>query len=129
MKARIKREKRDQKIVIYYTAAEYKVVMGLFRQTTCRSRAEYGRKLTMNKPVAVTYRNRSIDDVVEAANGIRRQMEEVMGHSSLGLVDKEQLSVLFTEIDRHIYQLSDLCIPLLKSAKAFTESSITTSEK
>jgi hypothetical protein len=129
MTVQVTREKRKHLIVVGCTAAEYEVVMGLYRASTCQTRAEYGRKQLMNKPGVVTYRFRSIDDVIEVVNGIRRLMEEMLGHEGLTSADKENLRVLFTEIDRAIIQLSDLCIQLLNSGKKFTESFTTTSEK
>ena len=129
MKERMKREKRNHTISINCTESELGVVRGLFRQSTCRTISEYGRKLMMNKPVTVSYRNRSIDDLISAVNVRQRQIDQLLEHPSFGPGDRGQLIELVDEGNRIYSELSDVCIRQLKSPKAFTESSTTTNKK
>ena len=128
MKDKMKREKRDHKIVVLCTATEYYTMRALFKKTTCRSLPEYGRKTMMHKPVAVTYRNRSIDDVVEIANTSGKLLREVTAHPSFTFEEKQQIRGQMNDFYRILIKISDQCMLLLRSRKVYTESSTTTSK-
>jgi hypothetical protein len=40
---------------------EYEIIFKLYKQTTCRKLSEYARKILLNRPVTVKYRNQSAD--------------------------------------------------------------------
>jgi hypothetical protein len=128
MKDKMKREKRDHKIVILCTASEYNTMRLLFKKTTCRSLPEYGRKMMMHKPVAVTYRNRSIDDLVDAANASGKLLLRMMMHPGFTFAEIEQMRGQMNDIYQIFVEISHQCMQLLRSRKMPTESSTITSE-
>jgi hypothetical protein len=99
MKKSISRPCRPYKIVVSFTGEEYDIATSLLRKTTCAKWTEYGRKLFLNKPVQVIYRNASLDDLIEAVNRILRNEGFLLAQPELG----RELKSLF-------HQIVDQCI-------------------
>jgi len=93
------RPRRPHSIAVYFTNEEYKIAVSLFEKTTYAKWSEYGRKLFLNKPVRVIYRNASLDDLLEAVNRIVRNEGFLLAQPELG----RELKSLF-------YQIGDQCI-------------------
>jgi hypothetical protein len=93
------RERRPHKILVYFTKVEYDIAIALFRKTTYRTMSEYGRKLFLNKPIRVVFRNASLDDLLEAVSGILRKDELLLAQPEL----MRELKSLF-------HQIVDQCI-------------------
>ena len=72
----------------------------------------------MHKPVAVTYRNRSIDDVVEIANTSGKLLREVTAHPSFTVEEKQQIRGQMNDFYRILIKISDQCMLLLRSQKS-----------
>jgi len=43
---------------------EYDIIHGYFKKTTCRKLSEYARKMLLQKPVIIKYRNQSADELL-----------------------------------------------------------------
>jgi hypothetical protein len=99
MKGKGGRERRPHKILVYFTKVEYDIAIAFFRKTTCQTMSEYGRKLFLNKPARVIFRNASLDDLLEAVNRILRNEELLLARPEL----MRELKSLF-------YQIVDQCI-------------------
>jgi hypothetical protein len=46
--------------------------------TTCRSLAEYCRKIVLGQPIVVTYRDRSFDDFTEACIQLKKDLDTII---------------------------------------------------
>lgn len=55
-------ERHSCRITVRYRPAELKQLNRFFKASTCRKVSEYIRKISLHKPVTVTYRNQSADD-------------------------------------------------------------------
>lgn len=56
---------------------EYNEIHRRFEQTTLRKLSQYARKVLMEKPVTVNYRNRSADEILAAINGMKRELSAI----------------------------------------------------
>jgi hypothetical protein len=57
---------------------EYARMRGLCAKSTSLSFSEYARKTLLKKPVAITYRNLSLDALIEELNELRNQLERLL---------------------------------------------------
>ena len=107
---------------------EWDKVHKLTSNSTCRSVSEYARKVLLEKPVRVFYRNQSFDDFEETMIRVLAQLEnfgdnfdrlvkkslsmDMAGMSSTApvLLDyQQQFLATAKEIRTHVKKLSDLC--------------------
>jgi hypothetical protein len=56
---------------------EYQTIYGYYQNTTCRKLSEYIRKVLLNKPVTVTYRNQSADEMLVVMNQLKNELSAV----------------------------------------------------
>ena len=56
---------------------EYEQIHGQFTQTTCRKLSEYARKVLLNKPVTVKFRNQSADDFLEQMVRLKNELSAI----------------------------------------------------
>jgi|SRR5580658_3884900 hypothetical protein len=103
MKKNDEKPRRPHSIAVYFTNEEFKIADSIFRKTTYAKWSEYGRKLFLNKPVRVIYRNASLDDLIEAVNRITRNEGFLLAQPELG----RELKLLF-------HQIVDQCIRVSK---------------
>ena len=56
---------------------EYEQIHRNFSSTTCRKLSDYARKVLMNKPVVVKYRNQSADEILSAMIRLKNELNNV----------------------------------------------------
>lgn len=56
---------------------EYNVIYAHFKTTTCRKLSDYARKVLLNKPLTVNYRNQSVDEILTAMNQLKNELSAV----------------------------------------------------
>ena len=56
---------------------EYNKIHGLFSSTTCRKLSEYARKVLLNKPVVIKYRNQSADEFLSAMIPLQNELNSI----------------------------------------------------
>jgi hypothetical protein len=56
---------------------EYDIIHSHFQKTTCRKLSEYARKVLLNKPVIVKYRNQSADDFLRDMIKLKNELNAV----------------------------------------------------
>jgi hypothetical protein len=56
---------------------EYQTIYRYFQQTTCRKLSEYIRKVLLNKPVTINYRNQSADEILSAMNALKNELSAI----------------------------------------------------
>jgi hypothetical protein len=66
-----------QWISIRVKPAEYTVIYGFFKTTTCKKLSQYIRKVLLNKPVVILYRDESSREILTALNQISRELSAV----------------------------------------------------
>lgn len=59
---------------------EYDKIHGHFEKTTCRKLSEYARKVLLQKPVIVKFRNQSADDFLSEILQLKRELNAI-GHN------------------------------------------------
>ena len=68
---------RTQQLILRVRPDEYEKLKKRLQKSTCRSMSEYSRNVLLQKPITFTYRNRSMDDVLEELIQIRDELNHI----------------------------------------------------
>ena len=68
---------RTKRIYIRLKPEEYSRIQEKFKKTTCRKLSEYARKVLLDKPLTVTYRNLSLDDFMQEMVRLRTDLNAI----------------------------------------------------
>lgn len=122
---------RLRRLNIRLTEEEWDKLQKIAGNTTCRSMSEYSRKILLNKPVKVFYRNQSFDDFEEQMTRLLPLMEgfgervdqlvvklltlenvqEILEALQDLKLSKDQFLRIQEEVRANIEKLSDQCDP------------------
>lgn len=122
---------RLRRLNIRLTQQEWDKVHQLYTKTICRSISEYARKLLLNQPVKVLYRNQSFDILEEQMIRLIPQLDDINDNFNrllakidplnntpelktdieMILLHSENFLKTSGEIKTHIEKLSDQCDP------------------
>ena len=105
-----KANNRYKNLTAYFTQEEWLKVKVKIGQSTCRSNAEFLRKLALGKPVRMFYRSKSIDDLVNECIALRKEMQAIREMSPLKEGNLEKLVAIQTEIKTIINKIADQCM-------------------
>jgi len=103
------KENHVKKVAINLTADEYNVFIRAYEATTYRSLSTYGRKLLLGKPVTTIIRNRSLDDFIELAVKIRKELKLLLGKECFSATEKETLREKINLIEENLIKLVAQC--------------------
>lgn len=103
-------EGRHKMFSVYCSEEDLKRIKDHWRKTICRSLSEYARKVLMEKPVAVTTRNLSLDSLIEQLIGLRNDFEKLTGKSGFWARDRHRLLSALQEIKVILNKIVDECI-------------------
>lgn len=70
-------ENRTKRLILRLKPDEYEKIEKRRQKSMCRSMSEYSRSVLLKKPVIFTYRNRSMDDVLEELIQIRNELNYI----------------------------------------------------
>jgi MobC-like protein len=71
------KELRDKWVNTRYSKSELETLQKLFKQTACKDLGDYIRKVTLNKPVSIRYRNQSVDDFLAEMVSLKRELNAI----------------------------------------------------
>jgi hypothetical protein len=103
------KENHVKKVAVNLTEDEYNAFIRTYEATTYRSLSTYGRKLLLGKPVTTIIRNRSLDDFIELAVKIRKELRLLLSKETLSIEERETLREKITLMEQHLIKLVDLC--------------------
>jgi hypothetical protein len=63
------------------------------------------------KPVAMTYRNLSLDSLIDVINSTRGELAKLQESPMLSAEDRNKFLALVQQMKEAFYQIADLCIP------------------
>ena len=69
--------KRTKWLHVRLKPDEYDKIHKQFTKTTCRKISEYSRKVLLDKPITITHRDQSIDDLMAEAIKLRNELNNV----------------------------------------------------
>ncbi|ABQ06667.1 mobilisation protein (MobC) [Flavobacterium johnsoniae] len=118
---------RSRRITLRLTEKEYAKIESLFKASTCRKLSDYIRRHLFCRPITSTYRNQSLDDLMEETvvlsselraignniNQIARKVNtlkmipDFKGHLYLFEVQRKKLSDKMEEISSHTQKISE----------------------
>jgi uncharacterized protein (DUF1778 family) len=102
---------RRRRLNIRLSQQEWNFIQGLAANSTCRSTSDYARKVLVQKPVNVLYRNQSFDEFEEQMTTrflpLLEQYKERFGQ--INVEDQEGLLTSFTDIKKLLAKISDQC--------------------
>jgi hypothetical protein len=102
-------EKRKDRVHVFMLESEYQEFMQGYKSSTCRTKGSYVRKLLLGKPVTVMYRNRSLDDFIEWAVQLRKELKLIVSKDSLPDTDKDDLRRQLNSIEQNLIKIVDQC--------------------
>lgn len=82
----------------------------LWKQSTCRTFSEYGRKALLSQPVVLTSRNLSLDNLIELVNSVRLELAKLLESPVLFAEERNRLFDLVIDLKGAFYQIADICI-------------------
>jgi hypothetical protein len=97
-----KTNKRSRHFELVMTEMEYDAFIEAYKNTLYRSKSEYARRLLLGKPVTILYRNRSLDEFIEAAVGIRKELTIVL---SMDIFTHSEKGAFQAAVDRIMEEL------------------------
>lgn len=68
---------RTKRIYIRLKPEEFSTLQEKFKKTTCRKLSEYARKVLLDKPLTVKYRNQSLDNFMEEIVRLRTDLNAI----------------------------------------------------
>ena len=76
---RVKKEKevRKKMIVVRMNPTEYDNLQKLYSKSTCRQLSEYLRKVALQKPITIKYRNEGADEILSALLKIKTELNAI----------------------------------------------------
>ena len=80
-------------------------------KSTSRSFSEYARKVLTGKPVALTHRNVSLDALIEALNGLRHQLDQLLSSGSEP-AENELVRTILQDIKIIANKINQQCTPV-----------------
>lgn len=113
-------ENRTRRITLRFKPDEYEIIEKRFRKTRFRKMSEYNRNVLLQKPVTITYRDRSMDEVLEELILLRKELNYIGNNfnqavyklnSVMGMPDaelwQEMLVVLRDQLEPSMKQIKD----------------------
>jgi 16S rRNA U1498 N3-methylase RsmE len=94
---------------ILMTKSEQEEFVKAFKCSTCRTMSSYARKLLLGDPVTVMYRNRSLDDFIESAVQLRKELKLVVSKDSLANSEKAELRRKLARIEENLIKIVEQC--------------------
>jgi len=103
-----------------FTPEEYEIIRSRFKKSMFRKMSEYSRSVLLQKPVIFTYRDKSMDDMLEELILLRRELNYFGNNfnqavhklnSVMGMPDaklwEEALAVLRDQLEPSIREIKD----------------------
>lgn len=101
--------RNNRQIGFYMSEKEFEDFNLAFSHTLCRTKSEYARKLLLGKPVTILYRNRSLDDFIEAAVRIRKQLQAILEMEIFTPAEKQTFKTGIDQIMQELIKTIEQC--------------------
>ncbi len=101
--------KYNRPLGFYLDEQEHEGFIQAYKNSLCRTKSEYARRLLLGKPVTVVYRNRSLDDFIEEAVRIRKALKAVLAMSAMSQTEKEAFKTGLNEIMLELHKIIEKC--------------------
>jgi hypothetical protein len=105
----MKREKFVKRVICYLNEKEYEEFMQGCNRTLYRSNSEYARKLLLGKPVTTIFRNRSLDDFIESAVHIRKELKEIVAMEVFTPAEREDFHAKVNQVIDRLIKIIEQC--------------------
>jgi hypothetical protein len=70
-------EVRKKRVMMRMNKAEYDMLHAFYKKSTCRQLSEYLRKIALQKPVIIKYRNESADEILSALLKLKKEFNAI----------------------------------------------------
>ena len=113
-------ENRTRRVTIRFKPEEFKVIEKRFEKSMFRKVSEYSRSVLLQKPVIFTYRDKSMDDMLEELILLRRELNYIGNNfnqavhklnSVIGMPDanlwQDALTVLRDQLEPSMREIKD----------------------
>lgn len=113
-------DNRTRRITLRFKPEEYQLIHSRFKKSMFRKMSEYNRSVLLQKPVTITYRDRSMDEVLEELILLRKELNYIGNNfnqavyklnSVMGVPDselwQEMLIVLRDQLEPSMTQMKE----------------------
>lgn len=107
----MKRKTKEKMIWCRMAVGDHERFMAGYKKTIYRSVSEYARKLLLGVPPTVIYRNRSLDDLIETAVLLRRDLLTLVSKDSFTASEKEGIHSKITNLEDSLTKILEQCSP------------------
>jgi len=83
--------KRNERVILLYNEEEFKKLKKLFSRSICKSISRYVRKISLEEPVEMIYRNLSFDAFIEEVTQLRKELSLIR---QLSLTPERELLII-----------------------------------
>jgi hypothetical protein len=106
----MKPKKKDTRGMSFrFTEEQFEAFNQARKNTLCRTKSEYAKKLLLGMPVTMIYRNRSLDDFIEASVKIRKELKVVLTMGIFTPEEKDAFQTALNEIINKLIQIIKQC--------------------
>jgi hypothetical protein len=70
-------ENRSRRLIVRFKPAEFELIEKRFKKTLFRKLSEYSRNVLLEKSITVSYRDKTMDDVLEELILLRRELNAI----------------------------------------------------
>ena len=102
-------EKKWHCLHVYLNEGDYNAFDQAYAATSHRSHSSYARALLIARPVRVITRNRSLDDFIETAVKLRKELKLLLSKEVFSREEKAELFGQIASIQENLIKIVDLC--------------------
>ena len=106
----MRREKVMVKIIGFHVSAkEFEEFTQAYKRTVYRNKSEYARKMLLGKPVTTIFRDRSLDDFIESAVQIRKDLKKVLAMEVFTPAEREDFNMKANQVVDNLIKIVEQC--------------------
>ena len=103
---------RTRIVGLRFTPEEYAKIESKFRASTCRKLSDHIRKHLFNKPIVTTYRNQSLDDLMEETIVLTTELRAI-GNNINQIARKVNTLKFIPEFKQQLFWFDIVQIPVI----------------
>jgi hypothetical protein len=98
-----------KRVISYLNEKEYEEFIQAYNRTLYRSKSEYARKILLGKPVTTIFRNRSLDDFIESAVHIRKELKNIVAMEVLTPAERADFHIKVNQVMDRLINIIEQC--------------------
>jgi hypothetical protein len=121
-------EIRKKWVIMRMNESEYERLQTLHKRSTCRQLSEYLRKVTLQQPVTIRYRNESADEILSQLLKVKNELNAIQKNFNQA-VQKLQSLEFIPEFRQWLTRLENFRDPLEKKLREMKQELVSINSK